>query len=315
MLQHKIAKYACVTYDLPICDFWSTICFLWSTDLLVMTYLALPLCGNKRKNKRKKAGEPICYLWSTYPLETAERALLSKKSLFMIYLFLPPQNQVDHKQLIGQPSLFMIYLGVLSCCCEKVRFLLFFSLFWIFFFLGGGGLCFVFVFFCVSFCFVLFFSFFFFFFGGGGLEGLGWCGARRAPQQPNPSFFVLFCFVYVSLFVFGGLIFFFCCFGGLCVCVFCCWASTTTPAKKKEREKKNPGFGCIFGDRFVRRGGKQDTTQKKRNWPKTFLLSCLLFLSFLLSLSFFFAFSFIFFCLYLQNRAFSKILVDHNSTR
>ena len=34
------------------------------------------------------------------------------------------------------------------------------------------------------------------------LEGLGWCGARKGPQQPNPSFFIL-CFIFwVLLFLF-----------------------------------------------------------------------------------------------------------------
>ena len=93
-------------------------------------------------------------------------------------------------------------------------------------------------------------------------------------------FCVLFDFVcFVLVFFFGG--------GGwwfVCVCVFLAvfffvfllclvGASTTTKIKKKARNKEErektrktvfAGFGGTLGDRFLRRGGKQDTPPKKR---------------------------------------------------
>ena len=53
-----------------------------------------PPRGQKEKNEKKARGNLICYLWSTYPLETAERALFCQKQIaIMIYLLLPPKTQ------------------------------------------------------------------------------------------------------------------------------------------------------------------------------------------------------------------------------
>ena len=139
--------------------------------------------------------------------------------------------------------------------------------------MGGGCVSFG-SFFGVIFCVMLFL---FVFFGGVFfLEGLGWCRARRAPQQPNPSFFVLFPFV----FFFFMLLF--------------CWSSTTTKRKDKRRGGDQnggktfifPGFWGSLGG-YVWKRSSQTVNKTKTCFPFFFAFSLLLSSSLSLFLSLF----------------------------
>ena len=86
------------------------------------------------------------------------------------------------------PCLPVIYLVFLLMLCFIFLFLLLFlSFFFCIFILLFLCVC---LYFCCGLCF----------WGGSGsvwvLEGLGWCGALQAPQQPNPSFCCLVCFFF-----------------------------------------------------------------------------------------------------------------------
>ena len=92
------------SYDLPGFGLWSTICHLWSTWFWLMIYFFFVEKGTLLSAERRVfaflgAGRvlaydlPICYLWSTYTLRSAERRvfnsfLWSAYLLFMIDLFL-----------------------------------------------------------------------------------------------------------------------------------------------------------------------------------------------------------------------------------
>ena len=85
-------NYRFATYDLPT----PPILQIWKKKV---DHKNSPRKSAKAKHMRQKGVDPICYLWSTYPLEIAERAFPPpppKKNVFFVYdipAFDPPKTR------------------------------------------------------------------------------------------------------------------------------------------------------------------------------------------------------------------------------